>query len=88
MIWKFSVQRKVQEYAEPDTIQVLCTDRNEVGKETMCKAMEDMRNETATATNIVAIKNIMNKLSYTVEQAMDLIGIPESQRKHIIDKLQ
>ena len=54
----------------------------------MCKIMEDMRNETTTATNIVAIKNIMNKLSYTVEQAMDLIGIPESQRKHIIDKLQ
>ena len=37
----------------------------------MCKVMEEMRNETATATNIVAIKNIMNKLSYTVEQAMD-----------------
>ena len=34
---------------------MLCTDRNIVEKEAMCKIMEDMRNETATATNIVAI---------------------------------
>ena len=50
--------------------------------------MEDMRNETATATKLEDVKNIIKKLSYTAEQAMDLIGIPESQRKLIIDKLQ
>ena len=54
----------------------------------MCKAMEEMRNETATATNIVAIQNIMNKLSYTVEQAMDLLSVSEAQRKLILDKLK
>ena len=58
---------------------MLCTDRNIVEKEAMCKIMEDMRNETATATNIVAIQNIMNKLSYTVEQAMDLLSVSEAK---------
>ena len=54
----------------------------------MCKAMEEMRNETATATKLEDVKNIMETMKLSIEQAMDLIGIPESQRKHIIDKLQ
>ena len=61
---------------------------NEEGVEAMCKAMEDMRNETATATKLEDVKNIMKKLSYTAEQAMDLLSVSESQRKLIIDKLQ
>lgn len=67
---------------------MLCTDRNIVEKEAMCKIMEDMRNETATATKLEDVKNIMKKLSYTAEQAMDLLSVSESQRKLILDKLQ
>ena len=57
-------------------------------KEAVCKIMEDMRNETATATKLEDVKNIMKKLSYTAEQAMDLLSVSESQRKLILDKLQ
>ena len=67
---------------------MLCTDRNRVEKETMCKIMEDMRNETATATKLEDVKNIMKKLSYTAEQAMDLLSVSEAQRKLILDKLK
>ena len=67
---------------------MLCTERNRVEKETVCKIMEDMRNETATATKLEDVKNIMKKLSYTAEQAMDLLSVSESQRKLILDKLQ
>ena len=54
----------------------------------MCKIMEEMRNETATATKLEDVKNIMKKLSYTAEQAMDLLSVSESQRKLILDKLK
>lgn len=67
---------------------MLCTDRNRVEKEAMCKIMEDMRNETATATKLEDVKNIMKKLSYTAEQAMDLLSVSEAQRKLILDKLK
>ena len=45
----------------------------------MCKAMEEMRNETATLTKLEDVKNIMKKLSYTAEQAMDLLSVSDSR---------
>ena len=61
---------------------------NEEGVEAMCKAMEDMRNETATATKLEDVKNIMETMKLSIEQAMDALKIPESQRKLMISKLQ
>ena len=57
-------------------------------KEAMCKAMEEMRNETVIETNLIAVKNIMETMKLSIEQAMDALKIPESQRKLIPDKLQ
>ena len=33
----------------------------------MCKAMEDMRNETATATKLEDVKNIMETMKLSIE---------------------
>ena len=50
----------------------------------MCKVMEDMRNEAANKakeqTTVTHINDIMIKLKYTAEQAMDLLSIPQPQR--------
>jgi hypothetical protein len=42
--------------------------------------MEDMRNEEAKRTKVIDIENLMKNLKLTVEQAMDALSIPQSQR--------
>ena len=54
----------------------------------MCKVMEEMRNNTVIETNLIAVKNIMETMKLSIEQAMDALKIPESQRKLMISKLQ
>jgi len=61
---------------------------DERGVAAMCKVMEDMRNEAAREgakkaelqTTLTHINDIMTKLKYAAEQAMDLLSIPQSQR--------
>lgn len=53
----------------------------------MCKAMEDMRSEEKIETRLEDIKNIMEALSFTIEQAMDILKIPEADRKMYRTKL-
>jgi len=65
----------------------------------MCEALERLMHdkieekvnigmrEGRKESNLAAIKNIMKKLSFTAEQAMDLLEIPESQRKMMISQL-
>jgi len=45
------------------------------------------RREGALERNTESIKNIMTKLSYTAEQAMDLLEIPEMQREIVMNRL-
>ena len=40
------------------------------GVASMCKAMEDMRKETATETLLISVKNLMKNMDLTAEQAM------------------
>jgi hypothetical protein len=53
---------------------------DEKGVAVMCKVMEDMRNEEAKRTRVIDIENLMKDLKLTVEQAMDALSIPQSQR--------
>ena len=46
----------------------------------MSKITEDMRNEAAVETNVLAIQNIMEALSIDAEKAMDMLEIPASER--------
>jgi hypothetical protein len=55
--------------------------------EAVCKVMEDMRTEKARETRIDDIQKMMIKLKMTVEQAMDVLDIPASERSIYIDKI-
>ena len=59
----------------------------EEGVEAVCKVMEDMRTEKARETRIDDIQKMMIKLKMTVEQAMDVLDIPASERSIYIDKI-
>ncbi len=48
---------------------------NEEGVATMCRAMEEMRNDTVFTTTLALIKNVMLS-GYTAEDAMKLLRIP------------
>lgn len=54
------------------------------GVETMCRAMEDMRKETAAEQNILtlleAIRNLMKNLRMSAEQAMTALGVSDAER--------
>jgi len=54
----------------------------------MCRAMEEMRNETAEktafATNVAAISKMMKKLNITIQEALSVLDIPESEHARYI----
>ncbi|MDO4357431.1 MAG: PD-(D/E)XK nuclease family transposase [Clostridia bacterium] len=56
---------------------------NEEGVATMCRAMEQLRNETAEATafktTLNAIRELMKNCSWTAEQALLNLGVPEQE---------
>ena len=62
---------------------------DEKGVASMCKVLEEMRNEAARdadkkaveRTTASHIRDIMDKLKYTLDQAMDLLNIPAGQRE-------
>lgn len=57
------------------------------GVQMMCKAMEDFRDEIEVRTMVVAIKNIMEGLKYTAQQAMDLLKIPADEQPKYLAKI-
>ena len=59
----------------------------EEGVETVCKIMEDMKNQKAQETKIEAIQKMMTKLKMTVDQAMDILDIPLSERMSYLEKI-
>lgn len=46
----------------------------------MCKVIEDMREETVKQTTVLYIQKVMAKMKMTLEQAMDFLDIPQSDR--------
>ena len=53
----------------------------------MCKAMEDMRNETKDNTIIENIRNLMDTVKWTAQQAMDALKIPVDEQSKYLSKL-
>jgi len=57
----------------------------------MCEVMEQLRDESIQRgidqTRIESIKNIMKKLGYTIQQAMDLLDIPAEEQKKYMARL-
>lgn len=52
---------------------------NEEGVATMCRAMEEMRNDTVFRKNIEHILLTMKKLGWSKEQALEFYEIPEAE---------
>ena len=69
--------------------------RDPKGVGLMCKAMEDLREESIRRgrqqgidqNRIESIKNIMEGLKYTAQQAMDLLKIPVSDQPKYLAKI-
>ena len=57
------------------------------GVNIMCAEMEKMRDDVEERTKIADIKNIMEGLKFTAQQAMDLLKIPVSDRAKYLSKL-
>ena len=57
------------------------------GVASMCKAMEDMRKETATETLLISVKNLMKNMDLTAEQAMTALGIPDHDKTQLLKQL-
>lgn len=57
----------------------------------MCRAMEDMRKETAAEQNILtllgAIKNLMKNLGLSAEQAMTALGVSDAERGILSERI-
>lgn len=49
------------------------------GQEAMCKAMEDRIEKENIRIRVLDIKTIMEKLTYSAEQAMEFLNIPSSE---------
>ena len=60
---------------------------NPEGVDIMCKEMEKMRDDVEQRTMLAAIKNLMETLAFTVQQAMDALKIPVSDRSKYVAKL-
>jgi len=54
---------------------------DEKGVATMCKVMEDMRNEESKKTKVIDIESVMESFGVTVEKAMEALKIPVAQRE-------
>ena len=53
----------------------------------MCKAFEDLRNETREEVRVNSIRNVMNTLELSAEQAMAALKIPAEERAKYLAKL-
>jgi len=60
--------------------------KDEIEEEIELKYSEG-RQEGIHYGNVAALRNIMSKLSYTAEQAMDLLEIPQPQRESFVKQL-
>ena len=57
------------------------------GVTTMCKAMEEMRDETALETLLMSVRNLMKNMNLNPEQAMAALGVPEKDKKKLLEQI-
>ncbi len=57
------------------------------GVTTMCRAMEEMRNETALETLLTSVKSLMKNMNLSPEQAMNALGISEGDKKKLLKQM-
>ena len=57
------------------------------GVSEMCKVIEEMRKETADRVLLQTMRNIMDTLKLTAEQALDAMKIPDADREKYLERL-
>lgn len=61
------------------------------GVTTMCRVLEEMREEVAEEQNIVtllnSVKNLMKNLGITAEESMKAIGVTEEEKRILLKRL-
>ena len=60
----------------------------EEGREQMCEAVEKYAKEYAIREKIVSVKNLMENTKFTLEQALNALGIQGDERELITKQLQ
>ena len=60
---------------------------NEEGVATMCRAMEEMRNETEFKTRLDAIRNMVETFNLALVDVLNALKIPESEHERYISAL-
>lgn len=59
---------------------------NPKGVSEMCKVMEDMRNETTENVLLQSIRNLMESMKWSADQAMDALKISEADKTKYVNK--
>ena len=62
--------------------------KTEKGRENMCEAVERYAKEYAVKEKIISVKNLMDNMKLTLEQALDALGIKGEERKTIIKEIE
>lgn len=57
-------------------------------EELMKDVIDERIEESKENTWLESVRNIMNELKYTSDQAMDLLKIPQSNREALLKRLQ
>ena len=60
----------------------------EEGREIMCEAVEKYGDERAIKAKIVSVQNLMKNTKFTLEQALNALGIQGDERELITKQLQ
>ena len=60
----------------------------EKGRDQMCEAVEKYVEIYTMKKEIAMVKNLMENANYTLDQALDLLGITDQERKILAEKIQ
>jgi CRISPR/Cas system CSM-associated protein Csm2 small subunit len=82
-----SVAANISLYEDVRRDSVMCQALRELMKDEIDKEINLAVSEAETETQIRNIRNIMDALKYTAEQAMDLLNIPPQKRAMYLSKL-
>lgn len=67
--------------------QVKYFKETEGGREIMCQAFEDLAEKRVLDEKASLIRNLMETMKWTAEQAMEAMKIPEADKKLLVPKL-
>ena len=78
LIWRQANSLRMESIFCMGTVNI---GENLKGVDEMCKSLEEMRNETAENTLLQTIKNLMETMKWSAEQAMAAMKIPTSEQE-------